>query len=99
MGHWSFLSYFLKLVDSATSSSSLSSSCWKKSDYTSTFFFGDVMDHIDKFVHTSMDGHKNCFKNVLNKMFGTSKATSAIMTTKGSTPTIENMMPRPTTFD
>jgi hypothetical protein len=32
-------------------------------------------------------------------MFGTSKATSAIMTTKGSTPTIENMMPRPTTFD
>lgn len=26
------------------------------------------MDHIDKFVHTSMDGHKNCFKNVLNKV-------------------------------
>lgn len=33
-------------------------------------------------------------------MFGTSKAiTSTIRTTKGSTPTIENVMPRPTTFD
>ncbi len=46
-----------------------SSSCRKKkSDTTSTTFFGDVVDHIDEFVHASMDEHKDCLKKTLNKV-------------------------------
>lgn len=45
------------------------SSCRKKkSDTTSTTFFGDVVDHIDEFVHASMDEHKDCLKKTLNKV-------------------------------
>jgi hypothetical protein len=46
---------------------SSSSSCRKKKS-ESTTFFGDVLDHIDEFVHASMDEHKSCLKKTLNKV-------------------------------
>jgi hypothetical protein len=53
----------------AAAAAASSSSCRKKkSDTTSTTFFGDVVDHIDEFVHASMDEHKDCLKKTLNKV-------------------------------
>jgi hypothetical protein len=46
---------------------SSSSSCRKKKS-ESTTFFGDVLDHIDEFVHASMEEHKSCLKKTLNKV-------------------------------
>ena len=31
-------------------------------------FIQDIRDHFDEFVHASMDEHKACFKNTLNKV-------------------------------
>ncbi|CAM6030748.1 unnamed protein product [Sphagnum balticum] len=77
-----------------------SSSCRKKkSDTTSTTFFGDVVDHIDEFVHASMDEHKDCFKKTLNKMFGMSKAVASGAGTTNSSAPVENLMSRPATSD
>ncbi|KAF9686996.1 hypothetical protein SADUNF_Sadunf02G0048000 [Salix dunnii] len=42
----------------------------KKDDAT---FLADVKDHIDEFIHASMDEHKDCFKKTIKKMFGMSK--------------------------
>ncbi|KAL2896656.1 polyprotein [Bienertia sinuspersici] len=36
-------------------------------------FLEDLKDHIDEFVHASMDEHKECFRNTVKKMFGLSK--------------------------
>ncbi|KAI7987542.1 hypothetical protein LOK49_LG13G02294 [Camellia lanceoleosa] len=36
-------------------------------------FLEDVKDHIDEFIHASMDEHKTCFKKTIQKMFGMSK--------------------------
>ncbi|KAL8255327.1 hypothetical protein R6Q59_033548 [Mikania micrantha] len=44
----------------------------KKSDDAS--FLQEVKDHIDEFVHASMDEHKACFKKILFKMFEMNKA-------------------------
>ena len=44
-----------------------SSSCRKKKSESGTFI-GDVLDHIDEFVHASLDEHKTCFKKTLNKV-------------------------------
>jgi hypothetical protein len=77
-----------------------SSSCRKKkSDTTSTTFFGDVVDHIDEFVHASMDEHKDCLKKTLNKMFGMSKAVASGAGTTNSSAPVENLMSRPATSD
>jgi gas vesicle protein len=46
---------------------SSSSSCRKKKS-ESTTFFSDVLDHIDEFVHASMEEHKSCLKKTLNKV-------------------------------
>ncbi|CAN4097902.1 unnamed protein product [Withania somnifera] len=43
----------------------------KKSE--SATFLEDVKDHIDEFIHASMDEHKSCFKKTIQKMFGMSK--------------------------
>ncbi|XP_024005520.1 uncharacterized protein LOC18029071 [Eutrema salsugineum] len=48
-------------------------SCRKKVKDDATFF-EDVKDHIDEFIHASMDEHKTCFQKTINKMFGLSKA-------------------------
>ncbi|EXB37129.1 hypothetical protein L484_018552 [Morus notabilis] len=48
------------------------SSCRKKKSEEATFL-EDVKDHIDEFIHASMDEHKTCFKKTIQKMFGMSK--------------------------
>ncbi|KAL6843636.1 hypothetical protein ACP4OV_026698 [Aristida adscensionis] len=48
-------------------------SCRKKKSDDATFL-QDVKDHIDEFIHASMDEHKTCFKKTIQKMFGMSKA-------------------------
>ncbi|KAI0497636.1 hypothetical protein KFK09_020869 [Dendrobium nobile] len=47
-------------------------SCRKKKSESATFL-EDVRDHIDEFIHASMDEHKSCFKKTIKKMFGMSK--------------------------
>ncbi|XP_078181735.1 uncharacterized protein LOC144575459 [Carex rostrata] len=37
-------------------------------------FYEYVKEHIDEFIHVSMDEHKTCFKKTIQKMFGMSKA-------------------------
>ncbi|KAK6946247.1 hypothetical protein RJ641_013791 [Dillenia turbinata] len=47
-------------------------SCRKKKSDDATFM-QDIRDHIDEFIHASMDEHKTCFKKTIQKMFGMSK--------------------------
>ncbi|XP_059429686.1 uncharacterized protein LOC132163418 [Corylus avellana] len=47
-------------------------SCRKKKNEEATFL-EDFKEHIDEFVHASMDEHKTCFKKTIQKMFGMSK--------------------------
>lgn len=45
--------------------------CRKRTDGAT--FLEDLKDHIEEFIHASMDEHKHCFKNTIQKMFGMSK--------------------------
>lgn len=36
-------------------------------------FIQDVRNHIDEFIHASMDEHKTCLKNTISKLFNMSK--------------------------
>ncbi|KAG0478758.1 hypothetical protein HPP92_013477 [Vanilla planifolia] len=47
-------------------------SCRKKKSDDATFL-EDLRDHIDEFIHASMDEHKSCFQKTIKKMFGMSK--------------------------
>ncbi|KAJ4713712.1 Dipeptide transport ATP-binding protein dppF [Melia azedarach] len=47
-------------------------SCRKKKSDDATLL-EDLKDHIDEFIHASMDEHKTCFKKTIQKMFGMSK--------------------------
>ncbi|PSR86013.1 Isoleucine--tRNA ligase [Actinidia chinensis var. chinensis] len=47
-------------------------SCRKKKSEEATFL-EDLKDHVDEFIHASMDEHKTCFKKTIQKMFGMSK--------------------------
>ncbi|XP_010922041.1 uncharacterized protein [Elaeis guineensis] len=47
-------------------------SCRKKISEDATFL-QDLRDHIDEFIHASMDEHKICFKKTIQKMLGMSK--------------------------
>ncbi|XP_020083174.1 uncharacterized protein LOC109706641 [Ananas comosus] len=49
------------------------SSCRKKKTEGASFV-RDLRDHIDEFIHASMDEHKTCFQKTIKKMFGMSKA-------------------------
>lgn len=42
-------------------------SCRKKVKDDATFF-EDVKDHIDEFIHASMDEHKTCFQKTISKV-------------------------------
>lgn len=75
-----------------------STSCRKKKSENSTFF-GDVLDHIDEFVHASYDEHKTCLEKTLHKMFGMSKAVSNETRPASATNPVENVMSRPATTD
>jgi hypothetical protein len=43
------------------------SSCRKKKNEEATFI-EDLKDHIDEFIHASMDEHKACFQKTMNKV-------------------------------
>ncbi|KAK4378341.1 hypothetical protein RND71_000203 [Anisodus tanguticus] len=47
-------------------------SCRKKKSEQASFL-EDIKDHMDEFIHASMDEHKTCFKKTISKMFGMSK--------------------------
>lgn len=42
-------------------------SCRKKKNEEATFM-EDLKDHIDEFIHASMDEHKSCFKKTIQKV-------------------------------
>ncbi|PSS26042.1 Formin-1 like [Actinidia chinensis var. chinensis] len=46
-------------------------SCRKKKSEEATFL-EDLKDHVDEFIHTSMDEHKSCFKKTIQKVASTS---------------------------
>ncbi|KAL7162334.1 hypothetical protein ACSBR2_042754 [Camellia fascicularis] len=48
------------------------------------------MDHIDEFIHASMDEHKNCFKKTIQKMFGMSKI---VVERSSATEEVESSLP------
>ncbi|XP_047968737.1 uncharacterized protein LOC125212575 [Salvia hispanica] len=58
---------------SSIASTPAAASCRKKKSESGTFL-EDVKDHIDEFIHASMDEHKTCFQKTIKKMFGMSKA-------------------------
>ncbi|XP_057965706.1 uncharacterized protein LOC131156210 [Malania oleifera] len=70
------------------------SSCRKKKSEDATFL-EDIKDHIDEFIHASMDEHKTCFKKTIQKMFGMSK----IVAERNSEPKeVESVLPLKTTI-
>ncbi|GAV85996.1 hypothetical protein CFOL_v3_29430 [Cephalotus follicularis] len=69
------------------------SSCRKKKSEQATFL-EDVKDHIDEFIHASMDEHKTCFKKTIQKMFGMSKV---VAERTAETKEVESSLPLRTT--
>ncbi|KAK4562713.1 hypothetical protein RGQ29_005280 [Quercus rubra] len=57
-------------------------------------FLEDLKDHIDEFIHASMDEHKNCFQKTLKKMFGISKI---VAERSSETKEVESSLPLQTT--
>jgi len=47
-------------------------SCRKKKTDDDATFIEDLKDHIDEFIHASMDEHKTCFKKTIQKVGCTS---------------------------
>ncbi|KAL6526096.1 hypothetical protein OROHE_015620 [Orobanche hederae] len=69
-------------------------SCRKKNNEEATFL-QDFKDHIDEFIHASMDEHKTCFQKTIKKMFGMSK----VITERSSeTNEVESSLPLQTTL-
>eukprot|EP01018_Ginkgo_biloba_P020525 Gb_33557 [translate_table: standard] len=68
-------------------------SCRKKKSEDNSFVV-DLMDHIDEFVHASMDEHKTCFQKTIKKMFGMSKA---VAEKNSSSVPVESVLPLQTT--
>ncbi|XP_059647668.1 uncharacterized protein LOC132293987 [Cornus florida] len=68
-------------------------SCRKKKSESATFL-EDVKDHIDEFIHASMDEHKTCFKKSIQKMFGMSKI---VAERSSNTKEVESTLPLQTT--
>lgn len=44
-------------------------SCRKKKSEDATYL-QDLRDHVDEFIHASMDEHKTCFKKTIQKVSG-----------------------------
>lgn len=72
-------------------------SCRKKKNEEASFL-EDLKDHIDEFVHASMDEHKTCFKKTMNKMFGLSKVVVAEKNNSNVTQEVESSLPLKTTL-
>uniref|UniRef100_A0A2N9HQW1 Uncharacterized protein n=1 Tax=Fagus sylvatica TaxID=28930 RepID=A0A2N9HQW1_FAGSY len=68
-------------------------SCRKKKSDDATFL-EDLKDHIDEFIHASMDEHKNCFQKTIKKMFGMSKI---VAERNSETKEVESSLPLQTT--
>lgn len=69
------------------------SSCRKKKSESATFL-EDVKDHIDEFIHASMDEHKSCFTKTIQKMFSMSKIVTEKNLKSGG---VESSLPLQTT--
>ncbi|XP_051136905.1 uncharacterized protein LOC127255433 [Andrographis paniculata] len=59
-------------IPSSGAANPVTTSCRKKKSEEATFM-EDLKDHIDEFIHASMDEHKTCFQKTIKKMFGMSK--------------------------
>ncbi|WOG82321.1 hypothetical protein DCAR_0101484 [Daucus carota subsp. sativus] len=68
-------------------------SCRKKKSEEATFL-EDVKEHIDEFIHASMDEHASCFKKTIHKMFGMSKI---VAERNSRTEEVESSLPLQTT--
>ncbi|KAL6270094.1 hypothetical protein ACE6H2_027005 [Prunus campanulata] len=68
-------------------------SCRKKKSEQDSFL-EDVKDHIDDFIHASMDEHKACFKKTVQKMFSMSKI---VAERSSDTKEVESSLPLQTT--
>ncbi|CAD6206467.1 unnamed protein product [Miscanthus lutarioriparius] len=67
-------------------------SCRKKKTDDATFI-EDLKDHIDEFIHASMDEHKTCFKKTIQKMFGMSKAVAQRSAAEAKEAEVESALP------
>ncbi|CAN6979689.1 unnamed protein product [Brassica rapa subsp. trilocularis] len=52
---------------------STTSSCRKYVNDDNATFLANLKDHFNEFLNASMDEHKTCFKNTIDKIFGRSK--------------------------
>lgn len=77
--------------------SSSTTSCRKKKNEEASFL-EDLKDHIDEFVHASMDEHKTCFKKTMNKMFGLSKVVAEKNNNSNVVKEVESSLPLKTTL-
>ncbi|CAI9110646.1 OLC1v1010710C2 [Oldenlandia corymbosa var. corymbosa] len=78
-----------KGLSSTAAQTQVMTSCRKKKNESATFL-EDVKDHIDEFIHASMDEHKTCFQKTIKKMFGLSK----VVTDRNSgTAEVESALP------
>ncbi|ONK74509.1 uncharacterized protein A4U43_C03F7110 [Asparagus officinalis] len=67
-------------------------SCRKKKSENATFL-EDVKDHIDEFIHASMDEHKTCFQKTIKKMFGMSKVVAERASEAEKAKEVESVLP------
>ncbi|XP_027343698.1 uncharacterized protein LOC113856179 [Abrus precatorius] len=82
-----------KQTSSATTAPPVTS-CRKKKNEESAFL-EDLKDHIDEFIHASMDEHKTCFQKTIQKMFGLSKAVAEVHSNAAKE--VESSLPLQTT--
>ncbi|CAN6315450.1 unnamed protein product, partial [Urochloa humidicola] len=68
-------------------------SCRKKKNDDDATFLEDLKDHIDEFIHASMDEHKTCFKKTIQKMFGMSKAVAERSAAEAKDSEVESALP------
>ncbi|CAH8360681.1 unnamed protein product [Eruca vesicaria subsp. sativa] len=52
---------------------STTTSCRKYVNDDNATFLANLKDHFNEFIKASMDEHKTCFKNTIDKIFGSSK--------------------------
>ncbi|XP_078436293.1 uncharacterized protein LOC144707046 [Wolffia australiana] len=71
-------------------------SCRKKKSEESSFI-EDVKDHIDEFIHASMEEHKTCFQKTIRKMFGMSKVVAERSAAASSAGEVESSLSLQTT--
>lgn len=54
-------------TEKQSSSAAVATSCRKKK-HEEAAFLDDIKDHIDEFIHASMDEHKTCFQKTIKKV-------------------------------